>query len=84
MDRSEGKKNMEALAAETGGALFEVSKKTSLSDVYTQIREELRSQYSLGYTPANGDAGYRRIRVTVPKHDNFKVQARDGYYSGGE
>jgi hypothetical protein len=33
---------------------------------------------------ACGEAGYRHIRVTVPKHDNFKVQARDGYYSGGE
>lgn len=85
MDRSEGKKNMEALAGETGGALFEVSKKTPLSDIYAQIREELRSQYSLGYTPAaGGEAGYRRIRVTVPKHDNFRIQARDGYYSGGE
>jgi VWFA-related protein len=85
MDRADGKKNMEALAGETGGALFEVSKKTSLSDVYAQIREELRGQYSLGYTPAAGaEAGYRRIHVTVPKHDNFKVQARDGYYSGGE
>ena len=85
MDRADGKKNMEALAAETGGALFEVSKKTPLGDVYTLIREELRSQYSLGYTPvAGGEAGYRHIRVTVPKHDNFKVQARDGYYSGGE
>lgn len=82
MDRAEGKKNLEALAGETGGALFEVSKKTSLSDVYAQIREELRSQYSLGYTPAdNAPSGYRRIRVTVPKHGNYKVQAREGYYS---
>jgi VWFA-related protein len=85
MDRSEGKKNMEALIAETGGAFFEVSKKTSLGEVFAQIREELRSQYSLGYTPPTGVSNiYRRITVTLPKHDKYRVQARDGYYTDAQ
>jgi VWFA-related protein len=81
MDRSEGKKNLEALASQTGGALYEVSKKVTLSDVFAQIQEELRNLYSLGYTPgADALFGYRHIKVTV-KPKGLTVQARDGYYA---
>lgn len=84
MDRSEGKKNMQALANQTGGEFFEVSKKVSLGDIFAQIQEELRSLYSLGYTPeANALPGYRRIQVTV-RNRGLKVQARDGYYASNE
>lgn len=84
-DRNDGKKNMESLAGETGGALFEVSKKTTLGDIFTLIREELRSQYSLGYVPApDAREGYRRIAVTLPRHGNDTVRARDGYYPDAE
>ncbi|MGO8758379.1 MAG: VWA domain-containing protein [Terracidiphilus sp.] len=81
MDRSEGKRNMEALASQTGGELFEVTKKVSLGEVFAQIQDELRSLYSLGYTPeANALPGYRRIQVTL-RSKGLKVQARDGYYA---
>lgn len=83
-DRKEGKKNMEDLAAQTGGALFEVSKKQSLKEIYSKIEQELRSQYSLGYTPeATAKEGFRRLKVSVKPKDLI-VQARDGYYAGSE
>lgn len=83
-DRSEGKKNLAALARETGGALFEVSKKTSLQQIFQQIEDELRHQYSLGYTPETSALpGYRHIQVTTKKK-GLKVQARDGYYAPAE
>jgi hypothetical protein len=31
--------------------MFEVSKKETVDKIYAQIEEELRNQYSLGYTP---------------------------------
>ena len=79
--RPDGKKVLERLAKETGGAFFEVSKKHPLEDIFKQIDEELRSQYSLGYTPEAGGGGYRKIHVTV-KPKGLVVQARDGYYAG--
>ncbi len=80
-DRKEGKKNLEALSSQTGGALFEVSKNVVLGDIYAQIGNELRSQYSLAYTPdANAEPGYRYIQVRV-KPKGLNVQAREGYYS---
>jgi VWFA-related protein len=79
--RPDGKKVLERLSKETGGTFFEVSKKHPLEDIFKQIDEELRSQYSLGYTPEAGGNGYRKIHVTV-KPKGLVVQARDGYYAG--
>jgi VWFA-related protein len=81
--RPEGKKILEKLSKETGGRFFEASKKHPLDETFSQIQEELRNQYSLGYTPdpPNAGAGYHKITLTTKKKD-LNVQARDGYYSG--
>jgi VWFA-related protein len=81
VSQPDGKKVLERISKETGGAFFEVSKKLPLDEIYKRIDEELRSQYSLGYAPplASG-GGYRKIRVTV-KPKGMVVQARDGYYA---
>jgi VWFA-related protein len=81
--RPDGKKVLERISKETGGQLFEVKKKLSIEQIYAQIEEELRNQYSLGYTPdrPNADGTYHLIHVTVNQKDLI-VQAREGYYSG--
>lgn len=81
--RPDGKKILERLAKDTGGGFFEISKKHPLDETFSKIQEELRSQYSLGYTPDPPDsgAGYHKITLTTKKKDLI-VQARDGYYSG--
>ncbi len=83
MNRPDGKKILEQISKETGGAYFEVSKKKTLDEIYTQIEEELRNQYSLGYTPDKPDsgAGFHKILLTV-KQKGLTVQTRNGYYSG--
>ena len=70
------------MAKETGGGFFEVSKKQPIEQIYQRIQEELRNQYSLGYTPEQSDAapGFRKVRVTA-KPKALVVQARDGYYA---
>jgi VWFA-related protein len=80
--RPDGKKILEQISKETGGGFFEVSKKQPIEQIYDHIQEELRSQYSLGYTPDKAEAGYHKITVTV-KEKGLVVQARDGYYAGG-
>jgi VWFA-related protein len=81
-DHPDGKKVLARISKETGGRLFEVSKKQSVEQIYAQIEDELRHQYNLGYTPdrANADtSGYHKIQLTAKKKDLI-VQARDGYY----
>jgi VWFA-related protein len=81
MARGDGKKVLQRISKETGGAFFEVSKKMPIEKIYEQIEEELRSQYSLGYTPDKSDgSGFRKIKVTA-KGKGLVVQARDGYYA---
>ena len=59
-----------------------MSKKLTITDVYAQVQEELRNQYTLGYTPDRTDqeAGYHKIHL-ITKQADLTVQARDGYYS---
>jgi VWFA-related protein len=78
-----GKKVLEQISRETGGRFFEVSKKQPIDQIYASIEEELRNQYSLGYSPDKSDAapGYHKIHLTTTQKD-LLVQTRDGYYSG--
>lgn len=75
-----GKKVLERIAKETGARMFEVSKKLPIEQIYAQIQEELRNQYSLGYTPDHVTGGYNKIRVETHARDLI-VQSRDGYYA---
>ncbi len=83
-NRVDGKKILERISSETGGRMFEVSKKQDLAAIYNQIGEELRSQYRLGYTPDDAAAadGYHQVDLTIPKQNKLQVQTRDGYYTG--
>ena len=78
-EHADGKKVLERISRETGGRLFQVSKKEPVNQIYSQIQEELRNQYSLGYTPNPLEPGYHKIQVAATKKD-LVVQARDGYY----
>jgi len=78
----EGKKNLERMARETGGRLFEVKKSQNVAQIYTQIAEELRAQYRLGYTPSQDAAssGYHQIDLSLHQK-GLLIQTRDGYYT---
>ena len=78
-EHADGKKVLERISRETGGRLFQVSNKEPVNQIYSQIQEELRNQYSLGYTPNPAEPGYHKIQVAATKKDLI-VQARDGYY----
>jgi len=82
--RPDGKKILERISSETGGRLFQVSKKQPIEQIYSQITEELRNQYNLGYTPdhsVSNDTSYHKIQVATKQKDLI-VQAREGYYGG--
>ena len=80
----DGRKVLAQITRETGGRMFEVSGKQTLASIYSQIGEELRSQYRLGYIPDAGAAseGFHRVQLTSPKDKKLSIQTRDGYYGG--
>jgi VWFA-related protein len=81
-NRPDGKKVLARISKETGGELYQVSKKLSIDQIYAEIEEGLRNQYSLGYTPdrASAESTYHLIHLTTNQKE-LVVQARDGYYS---
>jgi VWFA-related protein len=75
---------LKGLSEPTGGRTFDANKKT-LAEIYRTIEEELRSQYSLGFVPADQkhDGKFRKLRVKV-RQKGLKVAVRRGYYAPGE
>lgn len=76
-----GSGEMRQLTEATGGRTIDVSNPKKIGDAFRQISDELRSQYSLGYTPENSkqDGSFRKIEVK--SKNGYKVQARKGYYA---
>jgi VWFA-related protein len=70
------------IAEETGGRMIVVNSEKHLLEAFDQISEELRSQYTLGYYPANParDGKFRKVKVETTEKD-LKVLARRGYYA---
>lgn len=74
--------DLKDMAEDTGGSVFRVRKKYPLERIFADIQEEMRSQYSIGYTPTNSekDGSFRKIEIRT-KQKGLKVQARKGYYA---
>jgi Ca-activated chloride channel family protein len=70
---------MRSLAEPTGGRAVFTDKIEALRSVFADIREELSSQFLLGYSSTNDkrDGTWRRIRVEVDGAG--QVHARAGY-----
>jgi VWFA-related protein len=78
-----GDSYMRQMAEATGGRVIDVGNNgKKMEDAFSQIEEELRTQYVASYTPTNDklDGSYRKIDVQ-PKGDGLKAQARKGYYA---
>ncbi len=75
-----GGEYLRQLALETGGRHHDARDLRNVDEAFTNIAEELRRQYSLGYYPSRqSQASERRqIRVRV-KRPNLVVRARDSY-----
>jgi VWFA-related protein len=80
-DPKESADDLRTLSRKTGGAYFECREDTNLLQIFAQIEEELRSIYSLGYTPAkSAKSGFRKIKVEVKK-PGMVVNTREGYFA---
>jgi Ca-activated chloride channel family protein len=79
---SEGMGPLQRIAAPTGGQAFHVSPKLPLGEVFAEIADEMRHQYSLGFPPPATDnpGAFHKLEVKVLR-PGMKVQARSGYYS---
>ena len=70
------------MSDETGGHVYKVDRRHPLDEVFKELQDEMRSQYSIGYTPINDekDGSYRKLDISTTDK-TLKVQARKGYYA---
>ena len=80
--KTRGDKILEHFAEETGGKAFFPFKIQDVADAFSQIQDELRSQYAVGYKPADfvANGQYRKIEI-LADNKKYKVRARKGYYA---
>jgi len=88
-ERHEGakaKRALNELTATTGGLAFYPKEVSEVQALAVQIAHDIRSQYTIAYTPAiqELDGSYRSIKVTVDGPGKPVVRTRSGYYATPE
>jgi Ca-activated chloride channel family protein len=80
-EQDRGDKTLRRFSEETGGKPFYPLKIQDLANSFTDIHQELRSQYTIGYrsTNAKEDGTFRRVRIDAANKD-YKTRHRSGYY----
>jgi VWFA-related protein len=70
------------LTDETGGRTIVVRNEKDLNKAFDELYDELRTRYTIGYSPANKkhDGSYRKIKVEM-KNKEYSALARRGYYA---
>jgi Ca-activated chloride channel homolog len=73
---------MRQFSQETGGRSFFPSQLSELAPIYTQISEELSSQYTVGYTSKNPkrDGSWRRVVVRTARPSTI-ARTKLGYFA---
>ncbi|HSR53701.1 MAG TPA: VWA domain-containing protein [Acidobacteriota bacterium] len=78
----EARDQLQLIADQTGGRMYEPRGIRDLSRVYSEIADDLRVQYSMAYSSTNPsqDGTWRSIRVEVEGR-NLVARTRKGYYA---
>jgi len=74
---------MNELAHSSGGKNFSAATLQDTRAAFAQVANEIGTQYSLGYYPANKtrDGQFRKITVQLRGVKDAQVRARGGYYA---
>jgi Ca-activated chloride channel family protein len=81
--KTDGDLILQQFADETGGRSFFPYHVDDVLQGFEDISVELRSQYLLGYVPANGltDGKFRKVKIEIPGHKELEIHSRKGYYA---
>jgi Ca-activated chloride channel family protein len=86
-EKDKAEKVLKKLAEETGGRAFFPRELNETNSIAQQISTDLRTQYSIGYYPANArrDGTFRSVRVQVDAANGRLVaRTRNGYTAPSE
>jgi VWFA-related protein len=81
-EAAKAKRALKELTTTTGGMVFYPKEVDQVNQIALNIAHDIRSQYTLAYTPQLPDDGsYRQIKVTVDAPGHPVVRTRSGYYA---
>jgi Ca-activated chloride channel family protein len=87
-DRDAKPKLLKQFAAATGAEAFFPRRAEEVTRILERIARDIRSGYTIGYTPAvtvqNGAYHAVRVEVRSPDRRRLVVRARSGYYAAGK
>jgi VWFA-related protein len=84
-EATKAKRALKELTAATGGVAFYPKDVSEVNGLALEIAGDIRSQYTLAYTPPSPDDGtYRQIKVEVDAPGKPTVRTRSGYYARGQ
>ncbi len=77
------RKEMGEMARASGGKTFAANSQPEAQVAFAQVANEIGTQYSLGYYPANKtrDGRFRQIKVEMRGVKDASVRAREGYFA---
>ncbi len=80
---TEGDKVLKQFSDDTGGRSFYPYRVDDLAQAFVDIGTELRSQYSIAYTPSthSADGKFHPIQIEILHRHGLKVRARQGYWA---
>ena len=72
---------LQKLADETGGRFFIANNARDADAIFSQLEQELRTQYYVSFRPQGELPGYHALDVEVQNPKKLMVHARHGYYA---
>lgn len=81
--RSRPSRDLRKISEETGGGYFELKQTAELAPTFSRVAQELRSQYLIGFAPANLDGKVHKLEVRVNR-PGMTVRARKSYLAAPE
>ena len=72
---------LQKLADETGGRFFIANNAREADAIFSELEQELRTQYYVSFRPPDELPGYHALQVEVQNPKKLMVHARRGYYA---
>jgi Ca-activated chloride channel family protein len=83
MVRTKPDRGLRKIADETGGGYFELTRAQELATTFTQVAQELHSQYVIGFTPTQLDGKVHKLTLKV-KQTGLTARARKSYVAAAK
>ncbi|HEX6806098.1 MAG TPA: VWA domain-containing protein [Terriglobales bacterium] len=77
----EGDTTLQSLSDSTGGEFLRAGEDSDLSTAFNKIRDELRKEYAVSYSPGFGAPDGLFHTVTISSRKGTRIHCRKGYYA---